>query len=153
MHLIIFNAPTDAIRRKSRGKKMASRRSSLRGTYVLYPPRVTRRSFVEGFRVHDEPTRHVRGSLRSRLSLPRRNIESRYLRFVVSRPRRSRVRNTRREHATWCHVLSRVTRPISSVFRAYANASGILALARTRVLFHRLSSDGDDSCAGWRLQR
>jgi len=88
---------------------MASGRSPLRGTYVLYPPRVTRRSFVEGFRVHDEPTRHVRGSLRSRLSLPRRNIESRYLRSLVSRPRRSRVRNTRREHATCVRVITRDT--------------------------------------------
>lgn len=41
---------------------MTLRRSLPRGTYILYPPRVTLRSFVEDFRVHDVPTRHVRGS-------------------------------------------------------------------------------------------
>jgi len=45
--------------KERRRKEMTSRRSLPTGTYVLYQPRVTLRSFVKGFRVHDVPTRHV----------------------------------------------------------------------------------------------
>lgn len=71
-HLVILDAFTNTWKeRRCKRKGMTSRRSLPRDTYVLYPPRVTPRSFVEGFRVHDVPTRHVRGSLALQFSLSR----------------------------------------------------------------------------------
>lgn len=157
---IILDAFTGTWKERCRKRKeMTSRRSLPRGTYVLYPPRVTLRSFVEGFRVHDVPTGHVQlsGSLSLSLSLlpplfhstpslflslSRQNIESRYLRFlVVSRPRRSRVRNVRHGHATCVRVITRSQSLPSFAFtRTYIRHTCI-----ADAVLRRLSSHGNNS--------
>ena len=64
-------------------------------------------------------------------SLSEQNIESRYLRFpVVSRPRRSRVRNVRHGHATCVRVITR-SQSLSHLSRLRERISGTLA-PRTR---------------------
>lgn len=149
--LIILDAFTGTWKEGRRKRKeMTSRRSLPRGTYVLYPPRVTLRSFMEGFRVHDVPTRHVRGSSALSLSLSlASSLVSPFLNRISSPdisgsprcPGRSRVWNVRHGHATCVRVIKRSQSLPSFAFtRTYIRHTCI-----ADAVLRRLSSHGNNS--------